>query len=202
MNWDFKQIGNEVKLFDKSVFLKPENISLSDNIQIDDFVFFNGGKNTVVEHNVHIATFVSIVGGGELHIGCFSGIAAGCRMITGSDDYSGDYLAGPTIPPEYTNVMRGKITLESHVLLGTNVVIMPDVTIGEGSVIYSGAIVVEDIEPWGIYAGAYKPKRIRDRNKYKVLSHEYDYYKKYNYLNRKSYKDRIESVKHIVENRS
>ena len=56
----------------------------------------------------------------------FSTLAAGCRLICGTDDYLGRGLVGPTIPPEYRDSATHKpIILEKFVNVGTNVVIAP-----------------------------------------------------------------------------
>jgi len=65
-------------------------------------------------------------------MGDFSGLSAGCRIVTGSDDFLGGGLTNPTVPVEYTNVKKSFVCIERHAILGTNVVILPGVTIGEG----------------------------------------------------------------------
>ena len=96
-------------------------------------------------------------------MGDFSGLSAGCRLITGSDDFTGPWMTNPTVPDMYTNVIRGKVVLERHAVLGTNVVVFPGVTIGEGAAVGAGAIVRKDLAPWTIYAGT-NPKPVGQRD--------------------------------------
>lgn len=161
-------------MFPSTVFINKENISIDDFSHIDDFVFFNGGKNTIIGRNVHISAFSSIIGGGEFIMEDFSGLSAGCRIITGSDDFSGDSLTNLTIPKEYRNITVGKIKIGKHAILGSNVVVMPNVNIGDGCIVSAGAIVNKDLEPWVIYAG-YNPKKIGNRDKDEVLRLEEKY---------------------------
>jgi len=142
--------------------------------QIDDFVFCFVGEGCRIGRNVHIASFCSIIGGGECILEDFSGLSAGCRLITGSDDFTGPWLTNPTVPAEFTNVKRGTVRLKRHAVLGTNVVVFPDVTIGEGAAVGAGAIVRKDLEPWTIYAGT-NPKPVGKRDQDAILRKEQAY---------------------------
>jgi len=171
MNNEFKNFGKEIKIFPSTVFINKQNISIGDYSHIDDFVFFNGGKKTSIGRNVHISAFTSIIGGGELIMEDFSGLSAGCRIITGSDDFSGNSLTNLTVPKEYRNITVGSVTIGKHVILGSNVVVMPNVTIGEGCIVSAGSIVNKDLEAWSIYVG-YNPKKIGTRDRVKILKLE------------------------------
>ena len=52
------------------------------------------------------------------------------------------------------------IVVEDDVWIGTNVTILPGVTIGTHSVIGANSLVIDDVEPYGIYAGT-PAKKIR-----------------------------------------
>ncbi|MGA0367912.1 MAG: acyltransferase [Kiritimatiellia bacterium] len=151
-----------------------ENFILGPHSQIDDFVFCYTGARCEIGRNVHIASFCSIIGGGELIMEDFSGLSAGCRLITGSDDFTGPWLTNPTIPAEFTNVIRGRIRICRHAVLGTNVVVFPGVTIGEGAAVGAGAIVRKDLEPWTVYAGS-SPKPVGKRDADAILAKEKAY---------------------------
>jgi galactoside O-acetyltransferase len=140
------------------------NLSIGEHSQVDDFAFINAGRGCTIGRYVHIASFVSIIGGGEFSIGDFSGFSAGCRVITGTDDYLGPYLTNPTVPREFTNYQISFVHIEKHVIVGTNAVIFPGVTIGEGAAVGACTTVRRDLEPWGIYAG--EPlRRIGERDR-------------------------------------
>jgi galactoside O-acetyltransferase len=144
------------------------NLSIGDHAQIDDFAFVNAGRMCTIGRYVHIASFVSVIGGGEFSIGEFSGLSAGCRIITGTDDYLGPYLTNPTVPHEFTNYRISHVRIGSHVIVGTNAVIFPGVTIGDGVAVGAGVTVRKDLQPWGIYAG--EPlRRIGERDRNGIL---------------------------------
>ncbi len=136
--------------------------------QLDDFVFINAGRRCRIGRFVHIASFVSVIGGGEFFIDDFSGLSAGCRIVTGTDDYSGPFLTNPTVPDEFTNRQRSHVTIDKHVIVGTNAVILPGVTVGEGAAIGACAVVRRDVPPWGIYAGD-PLRKIGERDRAAIL---------------------------------
>jgi len=167
----FRKIGHNVNIYPLAKILNPEVISIGNNVIIDDFVFIMGGKGTTIGNHVHIASFCSITGGGEFTMEDFSGVSSGCRIFTGSDDFSGSSLTNPTIPPEFRNVTRSYVMIRKHAVLGTNVIVHPGVTIGEGAAIGSNSLVLKDVEPWTINIGS--PARVlRKRPKDRMIEME------------------------------
>jgi galactoside O-acetyltransferase len=84
-------------------------------------------------------------------MGDFSGVAAGSKNICGSDDFTKG-MTNPQIPLEYKETKFTTVTIGKYVI-GVNCVIMPGVTIGEGSTIGVNSVVTKDTEPWGVYVG-------------------------------------------------
>jgi acetyltransferase-like isoleucine patch superfamily enzyme len=145
-----------------------DNFSVGEHSQIDDFAFVNAGKMCTIGRFVHIASFVSIIGGGEFSIDDFAGLSAGCRVITGTDDYMGPFLTNPTVPREFTNYQISQVVIGKHAIIGTNVVIFPGVTIGEGVAVAACAVVRRYLPPWGVYGG--EPlRRIGERDRAAIL---------------------------------
>lgn len=163
-----KHCGKEVKIFEKAQLVKPELISVDDYSIINDFVWILGEQEVNIGRRVHIAVFSSITGGGKCYIEDYAGLSTGCRIITGTDDYSGNSLMNPCIPMEYRKVSRSYVRLCRFVTLATNVIVMPGVTIGEGTLVLAGSIVTTDLESWGVYIGA-PVKRIRERESKPIL---------------------------------
>lgn len=158
----FAYVGKDVKVFKNSVFANCSNIYLGDGCQIDDFVHIIASKPVKIGKRVHVACFTSISGGGEVTVGDYCGISAGCRLISGTDDFLGGGLVGPTMPLEYRNVDRSFIVMEKFSLLGTNTIVLPGVTLFEGAATGTGTHVSKDLAPWGIYLGP-NAKRIKGR---------------------------------------
>jgi len=167
----FKERGNDVKIFQPVALIQPERITLKNHIIISEFAYLSAGLGIYIGNYIHVATSSSISGGGYCILDDFSGISAGCRVITGSADLTGNGLANPMIPEEFGSVYRSYVHLEKHALLSSNVIVHPGITIGEGTVVASGSVVTKSLAPWGIYMGS-PVKRVRDRPKEKMLEIE------------------------------
>ncbi|KYJ86992.1 acetyltransferase [Sulfurovum riftiae] len=155
-----------VKMFEFTKIIGVENIDFGKYIIIDDFVLIYAKNPINIGNYVHIASFTSISGGGEFVMGDFSAISSGCRIVTGTDDFKGYGFGNSTIANEFRNITTGKVSIGKFAIVGGNSVILPGVTIGEGTSVGAGSIVTKDLEPWGIYIGN---KRIGWRNKKEVL---------------------------------
>ena len=151
-------VGAGVLIYELAKIARPEVVEIGEGTQIDDFVFINGGNGVRIGRFNHFASFVSVVGGGELITGDYVGIAAGARIVTGTHHYGEGRRISPLIPEEDQCVLRGTIILEDDVFVGTNAIIHPDLTIGEGAIIGSGGLVLKDVEPWTINVGV--PTRV------------------------------------------
>ena len=111
----------------------------------------------------------------------YSGISAGVKLITGSDDYKGNALTNPTIPAKYRIINRSFIHLKKHALLATNVVVHPGITIGEGAIAASGSVVTKDLDDWGIYRGI-PAKKVGERRRDIILEQEKLVYEEMNII--------------------
>jgi acetyltransferase-like isoleucine patch superfamily enzyme len=167
----FRACGDDVRIYEWVRVLDPERISIGSHVIVDDFVFLDGGDGLSIGSYVHIAGFVSIVGGGEVVLEDFSGLSAGCRLVSGTDVADGSGLTNPTIPDPWRAVERSFVRLGRHALLGTNVIVHPGVTIGEGAVVGSNSLVTRDIEPWTVAVGS--PARpVKERPRETMLRYE------------------------------
>lgn len=54
---------------------------------------------------------------------------------------------------DWTQVSQQKVAIESKVWIGFGVTILKGVSIGEGSVVAAGAVVVKDVSPWTVVGG-------------------------------------------------
>jgi len=147
------KIGEDVRISENALIRYPDAATIGDHVAIDPFVIITTAIE--LESYIHIAPHCSIIGGegSKLIMRDFSGLAAGCRIVCGSEDYLGEGLTNPTVPVQYRVVDNSMVILEKYVTLGTNVVVHPGVTIGEGAVVGSCSLVTRDLEPWGIYLG-------------------------------------------------
>ncbi len=149
-------------------------LSVGPRTKIDDFVFLNIGAGCRIGRNVHIGSFTSIIGGGTLVMEDFSGLSAGCRVITGTDDFVGPYMTNSAVPAEYRNVRTGTVTIGRHAVIGTNTIIFPGVIIGEGASVGAGCVIRKHLDPWGIYVGQ-QARQVGTRDREAILAKEQEY---------------------------
>jgi dTDP-4-amino-4,6-dideoxy-D-glucose acyltransferase len=161
----FKSLGRNVKISRKCSIYMPENISIGDNVRIDDFCCLVGGQKGInIGSYVHVAFFCIIVGNGGVTLEDFSGLSSRVALYSATDDYSGASLTNPTVPKEYLNITQGEIILKRHVIIGTNSTVLPNVTIGDGSSVGAHSLVTNNLDSWGVYVGV-PVKRIKERKK-------------------------------------
>lgn len=149
----FARVGHDVTIWPNAKIIGADRISVGDSVIIDDFVFLMSGPATTIGSFVHIASFVSITGGGEFVMQDFSGLSAGVRVYTGNEDYSGRFLTNPTVPAPFRVPTRTFVRIERHAIVGANSVILPGVVIGEGAVVGANSFVHKDCKPWTVYFG-------------------------------------------------
>jgi acetyltransferase-like isoleucine patch superfamily enzyme len=165
-----KAHGNNVLIYSLTRITSPGQISLGSHVIVDDFVFLQGGLGLTVGDFVHVASFASITGGGRCMIGDFSTVSSGARIFTGTDIPDGSGLVNSTIPDEYRSVARLETRLASFSFVGANSVVHPGVTVGEGAVVGSHSLVLEDVEEWTINVGI--PSRpIKSRPRSRMLDY-------------------------------
>jgi acetyltransferase-like isoleucine patch superfamily enzyme len=148
-----KFVGKNTRIYELAKLVKGEVIEIGDGTQIDDFVFIHGGRGVVIGRFNHIASFVTVVGAGEFITGDYVGISAGCRIITSMHHYGNGKRMVQRAPLEQQELIIGTVRLEDDVVLGTNAIVYPNVTIGEGAIIGAGGLVTSNVKPWTINVG-------------------------------------------------
>lgn len=141
-------------------FQTGHNVVVREKTEIGDHVVL--GTNTVVDGNVVIGNFVKI------ETSCYipTHVTIGNRVFFGPNVV----LTNDNLPLKQRSKYKPLgPTIEDGVTLGANVVVMPDVTIGEGSFVAAGAIVTKDIPAFSFVIGAAAevremPEKLREKN--------------------------------------
>jgi dTDP-4-amino-4,6-dideoxy-D-glucose acyltransferase len=162
-----KSIGTNVFISASVEIRRPHLVSVGNHVAIDTGFYLTTGAS--IGDYIHIAPYVSVIGGATtiLTLEHFTTIAAGTRIICASDGHMGEGLIGPTIPDAYRDsVFFGNVTFKKFASVGTNVVIMPGVTLAEGSIVGACSLLTKDTEPWTVYVGTpAKPVKMRPKEK-------------------------------------
>ena len=149
-----KEIGDNVLISRKSSIYGAKNISIGNNVRIDDFSILSG--NISIGNYVHIAAGVMIFAGEEgVVLEDFVGVSSRTAIYAVTDDYSGDALTNPMVPDEYRNIIGGKVILKKH-------------AVGEGASVGSMSLINKNIEDFTINVGI-PAKFIKKRNNKMLL---------------------------------
>ena len=164
-----KSYGENVFISNKVEFRRPHLISVGSHVAIDSGVYIT--TEAIIKDYTHISPYVTVIGGAKskLIVDNFVTIAAGTRIIAGSDKFMGEGFTSVTAPNEYRDeVVLSTIHIKQFAGIGTNAVIMPGITIAEGCVIGACSLVTKDTEAWTIYTGV-PARAIKIREKEKML---------------------------------
>ena len=157
-------VGDNVMVHESVILVDVEHIELGSNVRIDPFCILSAAGGFIrIGSYVHIAAHVDIFGGKGVVLADFSGLSHGVRIYSVSDDYSGRSLTNPTVPREFVKTKGGEVSLGRHVIVGSGSIILPGVSIGEGSSVGALSLVRKSLDPWGVYAGS-PIKRIASRS--------------------------------------
>ena len=149
----FKSLGENILISDKCSIYSPEKISIGSNVRIDDFSILSGDLK--IGSYIHIAAGCYLYGGESgIEMMDFSGLSSRVSIYAASDDYTGKSLTNPTVPEKYKRILKGKVTIEKHVIIGSSTVILPRLTIREGASVGAQSLVIKNCEEWMGYFGS------------------------------------------------
>lgn len=157
----FKSVGTNVKISRKACIYKPELMQIGDNVRIEDYCVING--NISIGNNVMICVFCLLDGYAGITIEDNVALAAKVSVHSGTDDYSGRSLFGCFAPMELRKEhISAPVLIKKHTLIGDSSVIMPGITLEEGTALGAFTFVNRSTNKWGIYAGI-PARRIKER---------------------------------------
>lgn len=159
----FKNIGINVLISRNAKFYNIKNITIGDNVRIDDFCILSG--------KIELGNFIHISAGCYLFAGFigikiedYSSLSSRCALYAITDDYSGNYMTNSMVNESVRNVISKAILIKRYVVVGTDVTILPGVIIEEGCAIGAMSLLNKSLDSWGIYFGI-PAKRVSERHK-------------------------------------
>lgn len=157
------RFGDNVLISRKSSIYGAENISIGNNVRIDDFCILSG--RITIGSFVHIAAYTALFAGTEgIFIDDFSGFSSKIVVYAVSDDYSGETMSNPMIPAKFKKTTNKPVRIGRHVLIGASCVILPGAILSEGSSFGAMTLIDHESEPWSINAGI-PFRKIKNRSK-------------------------------------
>lgn len=140
-------IGENVCL--DACYLKSE-IRLNNDVHIGRNSILRAGIGQIIVHEgVTLNRFVYLDGNGGIQIGRNALLGNKVELISGNHIFE-----DPNTPIRFQGTKLGKVTIGEDVWLGTNTIVLPGVTIGDGSVVGAGSVVTEDIPNYSVAIGA------------------------------------------------
>ena len=163
----FNLCGHNVLISRKASIYSPERMKIGNHVRIDDFCVLSGEIN--IGSFVHISAYTALYGRNGIFIEDYAGVSPRCTIFSATDDFSGDFLIGPMVDQKYTNVLGGPVFIKKYVQIGAGCVVLPNLTIKEGSVIGALSLVNKSVESWLIAAGI--PVRVIKNRSKKLLDY-------------------------------
>lgn len=157
----FKNIGTGGIIKPFRSLREPENIELGDNIKIGkDCVFelYSHFNNQTFQPTLKIGNNSAI--GDDSHITCINKIIIGNNVLMGRKVFITDNAHGASeaslmdiAPNKRDLVSKGPVLIEDNVWIGEMVCIMPNVKIGQGSILGANSIITKDVPPYSVVTG-------------------------------------------------
>lgn len=168
---------NKAKIYprtgdDQTVYLNQ--VVTNPNIIVGDYTMYNDFVNDPTEFEKNNVLYHYPINGDRLIIGKFCSIACGVKFLFNSANHSLTSLSTYPFPIffeewrlERVQVTRawdhkGDIVIGNDVWIGYEAVILAGVTIGDGAIIGTRAVVTKDVPPYTIVGGV-PAKPIRKR---------------------------------------
>ena len=134
-------IAQKVVFHYKTEIRAPYHLVIGEGCIIGDNVLLDARKGIFMGKHVNISSNVSI--------------------YTEQHDYRDPYF-------RCTDDVVGGVIINDRVWMGSNVIILPGVTIGEGAVCCAGCVVTKDVEPYAVVAGIPAKKSKRSAQKFTI----------------------------------
>lgn len=156
----------------QTVYLK--DVITNPNIEVGEYTMYNDFVNDPREFEKNNVLYHYPINGDKLIIGKFCSIACGAKFMLTSANHKMSSLSTYPFPIFYEEWgldakdirnawdNKGDIVIGNDVWIGYEAVIMSGVTIGDGAIIGTRAVVTKDVPPYTIVGGV-PAKPIRKR---------------------------------------
>jgi acetyltransferase-like isoleucine patch superfamily enzyme len=144
-----KSFGNGVRVGLGVLVLHPQTF------EIGDAVFLGAGAFLQGRHDGHCVigahTWIgpqSYFDCRDMELGEYVGWGPGAKVL--GSEHTGDPSDVPIIQ---TDLVIKPVRVRKWADIGTNAVLLPGVTVGEGAIVGAGAVVTKDVPAYGVVAG-------------------------------------------------
>jgi acetyltransferase-like isoleucine patch superfamily enzyme len=152
---DFASLGDNVVFETGVLVFHPENITIGSNVYVGHYAILKGyyKNHMVVGNDVWIGQQCFLHSAGGLTIEEGVGIGPSVKILTSSHSDPGREW-----PIMSGAVVFAPVKIERFSDIGIGSVLLPGITIGEGTQVGAGAVVSENTPPYSVVAGV--PARV------------------------------------------
>lgn len=134
---NLKSFGKNCKISNLVSFIGSKNISLENNVRIDDFTIINGIEGYIkIKKNSHVGSLCYILGSAGIEIGKNCRISQGVKIYSKTDEYK-------KIKNEQ---LYKKVNISDNVIIGSGAIILPGAKIEKNCRIGALTIVKKKIK--------------------------------------------------------
>lgn len=163
----------------QTVYLK--NVITESGIEIGDYTMYNDFVNDPRDFEKNNVLYRYPINGDKLKVGKFCSIACGVKFLFTSANHTMHSISTYPFPIffeewglDVTNITsawdnKGDIVIGNDVWIGYEAIVLSGVTIGDGAIIGTRAVVTKDVPPYTIVGGI-PAKPIRKRFSDEVIS--------------------------------
>lgn len=163
----------------QTVYLK--NVITNQNIEVGDYTMYNDFANDPAKFEQNNVLYHYPINNDKLKIGKFCSVACGAKFLFNSANHAMASLSTYPFPLffeewglEKKDVAKswdnkGDIIIGNDVWIGYEAVILAGVTVGDGAIIGTRAVVTKDVSPYTVVGGV-PAKPIRKRFDDKTIS--------------------------------
>lgn len=163
----------------QTVYLK--NVITESGIEIGDYTMYNDFVNDPRDFEKNNVLYRYPINGDKLKVGKFCSIARGAKFLFTSANHTMHSISTYPFPIffeewglDVTNITsawdnKGDIIIGNDVWIGYEAIVLSGVTIGDGAIIGTRAVVTKDVPPYTIVGGI-PAKPIRKRFSDEVIS--------------------------------
>jgi len=161
----FKRVGRGVKISTGAIIYGANNIEVGDNVRIDtETVILASQGSLKIGSHVHVAARCLLAARGGIKIGDFAGLSFDVKVISASDDASGEYLVGPQFPDFFRKVVAEETVIREYAFIGAGATVLVGANVDQGAMLGANSVALpgETLKSWTIYFGV-PAHRIRER---------------------------------------
>lgn len=162
----FKKRGNTLNILKDFSIKNPQYIEIGENFncgarfRLDAITIYNG-----ITFNPKLTIGNNVTINNDVHIGCIDEVTIGDGCLLASKIFIADHSHGEAtlndiqLPPSERNLYsKGPVIIEKNVWIGQGACILPNIHIGENSIIGANAVVTKSIPKNSVAVG--NPARI------------------------------------------